>query len=107
MRLQRGRGSNTSQGPVFEPRWGLFFVLFSSRARRPSQHSRIADWEPWARGPELPTGDARALLVVLDHEVRRDVRAVRAEARERREDDAVAELEIAHVGGLEELWGRG
>lgn len=51
-------------------------------------------------------GHARPLLVILDPEVSVDVRRIRAESRQRREHDAVAELDVANLDGLEQ-GGRG
>ena len=56
-------------------------------------------------GDEERARDARALRVVLGHELSRDVRAVRAEAREGCEDDTVAELNVADLDRLEERRG--
>ena len=56
-------------------------------------------------GDEERAGHGGALPVVLDGEVRRDVVRVRAETGERRERDAVRELDVADLDRGEERGG--
>ena len=51
------------------------------------------------------SGDARALLVVLDEQLGRDVLRIGAKASERCEDDAVRELHVANLDRREESRG--
>ena len=93
MQHEAGLRGNKLESPYLLPGGNLGVVPNPGRVGHPGRLGR----DEGRLGDEERAGDGRALLVVLDDEVRRDVRVAGSVAGEGREDDAVAELYVPNL----------